>query len=847
MKRIVSIAIAVVLVFGSGLYLYAKNKPLPALSPTELPDLRDREPQGSAADRYAKPAVTLEGMEGVVSNGQLSLYYDPNTMAIAVRDKDGRVWRSNPASTADDPIANASVKDQLSSQILINFSDKNGQQSYKTSYQDSVLLKQAVAEPFEQGLKVTYTLGKAKSEIDALPKRISAERYQKLILDKVGKKYKRYLVQAYLNDKNKDVYERNDETLAALLLKKVIEAFQEAGYTAEDLKKDNEENSTGESDEKQVFTIPVEYTLSGDQFVARIIGGGIQYPASYPLLDIALLPYFGAADLQEQGYMFVPDGSGSLIYLNNGKERYDSFEQPVYGDDGGTWNGENDDDPTVEPIRMPVYGIKTADAALVAIIDQGAAVASIHGEVARKRSSFNSVYASFKYISDEKASLASTSQSGSQTKVIPVFQQRPVYSDFSVRYAFLPEDKASYAGMAEYYRNYLLSNGMLNKKKDSEDELPFYLELVGGIPKRKSLLGVPYKAIVPLTTFDQARTIIAELKERGITSQKVRLSGWFNGGYSHKAADGIKVDGVLGGASGFKELIDYTRQQGVDLYPDASFTHLYATDGKYTEAKAVSRYINHEAAWVWERTDWAQPLSPRLLPSVVDGFLNAYMRYGAAGISLRNIGNQLEGDYRNGAVVDRVQSEEIDKRQLEKISGQLPDMMADGGNAYILKYAKDIVEAPMSNNGDNIADEAVPFYQIVLHGYVGYAGAPVNLARIADVQSYVLKSLEYGSSLYFKWIYADNSEVRNTDFQYLYSVHYKTWMNTAVEAYRTVSAVLGDVQSKPIVGHEKLADNVFRTTYEGGKTITVNYNDYEVDVGGTSVPANDFLVGGNGR
>ncbi|MCC3372034.1 DUF5696 domain-containing protein [Cohnella sp. REN36] len=845
MKKIVRLAVAVVLVFGSGLYLYARYKPLPALSQSELPDLRDSKPQISASDRYAKPDAPLEGMEGVASNGQLSLYYDPKTMEIAVRDKTGRVWRSNPSS-AEDGIANASVKDQLSSQIIVNYSDKNGQQSYKTSNQDSVQLKQAVAEPFEQGLKVTYTLGKATSEIDVLPKKISAERYQKLILDKVGKKYKRYLVQAYQNDKNKNVYERNDKSLAALLLNKVIEAFQEAGYTAEDLAKDDKENGNGGSNEKQVFTIPVEYTLSGDQFVVRVIGSGIQYPASYPLTDIALLPYFGAAGLQDQGYMFVPDGSGSLIYLNNGKERYDSFDQPVYGDDGGTWNGENDDDPTIEPIRLPVYGIKTQDKAFVAMIDQGAAAASIHAEVSRKRNSFNSVYASFKYISEEKVSLTSTSQSGNRSKVIPVFQQRPVMSDFSVRYAFLSGDEASYAGMADYYRNDLLSKGWLSKKEESTGELPFYLELVGGIPKRKSVLGIPYKAIVPLTTFDQAQTIVSGLKEQGIDNQKVRLSGWFNGGYSHKIADTVKVDGVLGGSSGYRNLIGFAKKQGVGLYPDVSFTHLYATDGKYTEAKAVSRYINHEAAWVWERTDWTQPLSPRLLPDVVDGFLNAYKRFGDTGISLRNIGSQLEGDYRNGHVVDRVQSQEIDRQQLAKIAGQLPDLMADGGNAYMLKYAKHIVEAPMSNNGDNVTDEAVPFYEIVLHGYVDYAGAPLNLSRVADVKSYVLKCLEYGSSLYFKWIYADNSEVRNTDFQYLYSVHYETWMKTAVESYRTVSKALGDVQNKPIVGHEKLAKNVFRTTFEGGKTITVNYNDHEVDVDGQRIPAEDFLVGGHG-
>ncbi|MBB6637811.1 DUF5696 domain-containing protein [Cohnella thailandensis] len=848
MKKIISIAVAIVLVFGSGLYLYSKYKPLPALSQSELPDLRDTPPKAAGNDSFSKPAVALEGMEGIVANGQLSLYYDPATMAIAVRDKEGRVWRSTPEKLGDDELANASVRDQMSSQLIISYSDNTGQEAFKTSNADSVMLGQAVAEPLENGLRVTYTLGKASSEIDSLPKKISAERYQALILDKVGDKYKRYLTPAYVNDNNKDVYERNDTKLTAIALKKVVESFQEAGYTAEDLAKDDEENGGSGSSEKQVFTIPVEYTLAGDQFIARIVSAGIQYPKSYPLTDIALLPYFGAAGLQDEGYLFVPDGSGSLIYLNNGKQRYEPFNQPVYGDDGGTWNGENDDDPTIEPIRMPVYGLAKKDSGFVAIIDQGAAVASVHAEVSRTRSSYNSVYPSFQLIGMEKINLSVTSQaSETKTKEIRVFQQRPVYSDFSVRYAFLSGDKAGYTGMAEYYRDYLLSNGMLTKKADSQEEMPFYLELVGGIPKRKSILGVPYKAVVPLTTFDQAQTIIGSLKEQGISNQKVRLSGWFNGGYSHKVADKIKVDGSLGGSSGYKDLISYAEQEGIELFPDVSFTHLYTTSGEYTEAKAVSRYINRESAWVWERTDWARPLSPRLVPNVVDDFLSAYKKYGETGISVRNIGHQLDGDYRRNNVVDRVQSEEINKDQLEKIGARLPNIMTDGGNAYVLKYAKDIVEAPMSNNGYNITDEAVPFYQIVLHGYVDYAGAPANLSREADVRKYVLKSLEYGSNLYFKWIYAENSKVKNTAFLNLYSVHYQTWMDKAAASYKTVSEALNVVKDKAIVGHEKLAENVYRTTYEGGRTITVNYNDYEVDVDGSRIPAEDFLVGGDNR
>jgi hypothetical protein len=459
-KKTIIAAITAVVVLGAGLYLYARWQTVPALK--TIPDLRNTV-QMTNSDTYSKPAKSIDGMEGVTSNGVLSLYYNPETMMIAVQDQAGTVWHSNPEKLKDDTLANASVKDQLSSQILIDYSNNIGQKSSKNSSADSVSLKQAIAEPIEGGLKVTYTLGKTSSGIDILPKAMTAERYQTLILDPVGEKYERYLFVAYQNDKNKDVYERNDKELTALRLNKVIEAFEEAGYTPEDLMIDNA--GSGADGDREVFTVPVEYKLQGDQLIARVPTSEVLYPKAFPLTNITLLPYFGAADTNDQGYMLVPDGSGSLIQLNNGKERYDAYIQPVYGDDGGTWNGEIDDDSTIEPIRLPVYGLKKNDSAFLAIIDQGAAVSSINAEVSKLKSSYNSVFPSFELISQERINLSAvTSDASTKSKEIPVFQQRPVHSDFSVRYAFLTEEAADYVGMATYYREYLQAEKVLTKQ-----------------------------------------------------------------------------------------------------------------------------------------------------------------------------------------------------------------------------------------------------------------------------------------------------------------------------------------------------------------------------------------------
>ena len=71
-----------------------------------------------------------------------------------------------------------------------------------------------------------------------------------------------------------------------------------------------------------------------------------------------LLENFGAASAQENGYLFVPDGSGALIYYNNGKTSRQSYTAQVYGADWSV-NFLSDQKPEYDTnlsIKLPVFG-----------------------------------------------------------------------------------------------------------------------------------------------------------------------------------------------------------------------------------------------------------------------------------------------------------------------------------------------------------------------------------------------------------------------------------------------------------------------------------------------------------
>ena len=142
------------------------------------------------------------------------------------------------------------------------------------------------------------------------------------------------------------------------------------------------------------------------------------------------------------------------------------------------------------------------------------------------------------------------------------------------------------------------------------------------------------------------------------------------------------------------------------------------------------------------------------------------------------------------------------------------------------------------SNNFQILDESIPFYEMVVRGYIEYTGNPINLSD--DAEWTILKDIETGAGLYYQWCYEDNSLVKETDYSYLYSIHYSYWMNEAIEQYQKINEVFKKLQGQSIVGHEKLADGVYLVTYEKGTQIGVNYNE-------TVYKQNGFLCGKGGK
>ncbi len=792
----------------------------------------------------------VAGMKGVIENENLQLFIDDKNGNIAIHHKKtGKVWYSNPPERANDAIATGVNKSLLSAQMQIDFYNRFNQLNSVNTFSDSVANEQIRVEEVNDGIRVTYRFGKTEKSVEDLPLMLSKDRYEELN-NKLDKNGQRSLMIAYKENKETNVYERNDSALNGMQLEKALQAFEDAGYTEEHLQEDMAElNFTQENASSSVFEAAIEYTLEENSLVVNVPIERIHYPENYPINRISLLNFFGAAGTEDEGSLLVPDGSGALIHFNNGKTEYPSYQQPVYGEDLALNVRENQS--MEQEVRLPVFGILYDTSAVLGIIERGGApVANIHADISGRLNSYNYIYPSFSVINKDEVTL----QANEQERTLPKFQEKPMKTDYTVRYIFLNGDKATYSGMAKSYQEYLARRDGLPqfKSKNNKKDVPFFLDLVGGaINKQKHFVGIPYHALESLTSFEEAKVILAKLKSKNINHIQLKYSGWFNGGVNHKVPTKIKVDDVIGGSKGLKRLMEYTNENDIPLFPDVALLSIYNGGGFDAESEA-SRTLKGVSAAVYpiditlNRRDRDKSpsyvVSPKQIEKYTVDMLQNIEEIGLRGLSLRDLADQLNSDFRKNKQIYRNESKEMVSKAFQAIRAQELDLLANGGNAYTLPYITSLTNAPMSNSGYKLEDEEIPFYQMVIRGFINYTGNPYNLSEFTDTREYILKSIEYGSGVHFKWGYAPNHEVKDTEFDYLYSINYAAWMKEAVEIYQEINQVLSQVVNEQIQTHEKLQDGVFKTVYGNGVAIIVNYNQTEVTVDGKKIEAMNYVT-----
>lgn len=571
----------------------------------------------------------------------------------------------------------------------------------------------------------------------------------------------------------------------------------------------------------------IEYTIEKDHLDVYIPAASIQETTTNLLVSLEILPNLGSGTDQDKGYIFFPDGSGAISYFKETHPQYkDKYSQIVYGSEDVL---KSSGQPT-ENAYLPVYGSVKNGNGFVAYVTEGEFESKVNYYPSGYTVNLNRVSGEFFYRRFYEAAIRRGEFSQRvEEKMMPV--------DHRLRYVFLETDRANYSEMAQVYRSYLIETGKLQKRiPDNQKEIPAAIDLFSGI-KEDSVLR---KQFLKITTFDQTKQFLQELKTAGVDSLNISLRGWMKDGEGD-FPDHYRVASSLGGNKKLTELTKYAKDNQIDLYLNFNIVDAFDRNlglrKNLDVMKSPSKLAlqNYYGSWYLLNAERAR--------AKFNGKQGKTLAsYHASGIDFEEIGQIALADYNEYHPLTREGTVQKWIEILEKSREQNGKAAVHGGNLYVLAEADRLSDIPLNDTGFVYSDEAVPFFQMVVHGYIPYSGdIPINSHYNGRQQ--FLKWLEYGSMPYYELTHAKPEEFRYTWYSdELFSSTFEQWSPQLIQQYKEINESLGHTWPLQMTGHRILSQGVYETTYEDGTKVIVNYNSIPYSENTIFVQPLDYIV-----
>ncbi len=598
--------------------------------------------------------------------------------------------------------------------------------------------------------------------------------------------------------------------------------------------------------EREGIIIPVDAYLSDGALVLSVNLEEIwEDPESdLQILDFTLAPYFGAAAASEEGYMFVPDGCGALIGFTN-QNSSEPYRQYVYGRDPSIIPAMKKS--VTETIRLPVFGLTRSMGGLFAVIEAGAARAYLNAETAFQKSTFNTINAAC-VVRD--FDVATFREKTGTPRDIRIFERGNFEGEsFTLRYFFLPKEKSDYVAMAETYRAYLQDRNRFPLALDAGDP-QLFIGFIGGGVKTKPVLGIPTDTLVAYTPFDDARRIIESLESKGVDDFIIKYEGWVKGGLYRDYPASAKPADELGGTAGFKRLQTWLEEKAFDFYPSVDPVILYRPSLSRLKELTTNRAINRAPAALrqyylttFAPLDGAQSywtLRTSIVEKSYQNFLTSLAKFGNIGLAPDTLGFWVGSDFvpRNGT--SRIAAAESWDGLLKKTAMDRHVALSRPLD-YGLAHASFLSDLPTVSSRFDIEDEAIPFYQILVRGYIPFSNLYGN--RDLDLESYKLRLLETGALPSYLLLARHAEDTRNSALASFMNVLADDWMDEAAHVYAEVAPFLRSIAGQAIVEHRVINGGLRFTRYANGSKVFVNYSSVDLAApDGGIVPAGGYVL-----
>lgn len=569
--------------------------------------------------------------------------------------------------------------------------------------------------------------------------------------------------------------------------------------------------------------VTVQLYIENDAFMCRIPLSEITEEGDYYLLNIDLLPFFGASAEGEEGYILYPDGCGALYNLGDTDSGVGKvITTAVYSDHVLDIDSLLEKkSKNINTVHLPFFGTKRGNEAMAALVVEGDISSNIN------LSPFGCVYKLNRIYSTSVYRCVQSSESTDATTTYFDTEKDMRGNDYCVMYKILTGEEADYSGMARAIRTYMVNNGRI--PDEAEINYDMYIELLMGV-KSKSLLGYKYEAT---TTAEQAEDMLSDILTDDLKAS-VTLLGWQKEGYGVLPSGSVPAH-AIGGSSGLKKL--GSSAADINLSYGTAIANTTSTGSKIRrDAVSSLRGIT-----LMDSAEDNFVINPVKAGEFYGKALKNILTLGCDGVALSGCSDMVYDDYNKKGGVTRAQTASVFLDMMKKTVDAGQGLVLENANAYTWEFASMLAKMPESDSGYSVLKYDVPFIYLVLNGSVSYSlSTPGNCS--ADFTMTKLKWIECGAAPYFLLTNDSSDEMVGTAAGTMFSTQYSDKREQVKETLAEFSDISARLGGAVMSGHKIISENVRVSEYSNGMRIYVNYSDEAQNIGGVLLEPLSYAI-----
>ena len=557
------------------------------------------------------------------------------------------------------------------------------------------------------------------------------------------------------------------------------------------------------------FALRLDFAASGDVLTVSVPAVAISESGDARLKTLRLLPRFGAARENDDGYLVIAQQSGALCHFRDKSpaEHWVTVYQSICA------------------CPMPLFGLIRGSSGLAGIVTSGQF--------------------------DTRFCITTNWGPERQYAIGPGFTLRSFQKesrlpdDLTVEYHFLPADEATWLGVGKRYRQYNFTQRKilpLRERAAASPELAYSAQAME-VRIRLGVKPVPYKfteqtpenepPMRVFCNFARVRDILDEFHRQGIGRAEFCLVGWNRAGHDGRYPQIFPVESALGGEADLRATIGHGQSLGYQMVAHDCYYGAYRISEDFGEdyiRKNPDGQLQKGGVWGGGQsyniclTRAEQLFARRDMPKIRElGFRG--LHYSDV---LSMIGPRPCYDPRHPQT--RRQDAEAATRILALARKQFGGVQSEGsldfaaGTLDRLLYIDCDKWSPLMKKP--YVDAQMPLYETVYHGVLLY-NLSTEMVNSQPGETGYLRNIEYGGlplAYFYGHFLLDKAKnwLGQRDYRYDDPQGLKEIVTELRRVYDDVER-LKHLQMEFIEGNRQLAEGVFETAYSNGERVVVNY------------------------